>query len=56
MPDIQPTVVIDHSTGSVSIIGETQTTKKDELASSLIEQAQTVETAAVGTPPSPDDA
>jgi hypothetical protein len=55
MANTQPVVVIDHTTGNVSIIGETQTAKKDELASSLMKQAQTMKTAAVGTPPNPDD-
>jgi hypothetical protein len=44
-------ILIDHATGEISVL---EGRPVEELASTLVEQARAVQTAAVGTPP--DDA
>ena len=52
-PDVEPHVIlIDHTTGETSTLAGRPI---EELASTLVEQARSMETAAVGTPPSDDE-
>lgn len=45
-------ILIDHTTGETSTLAGRPV---EELASTLIEQARSMQTAAVGTPPSDDE-
>jgi hypothetical protein len=50
--DVEPhLILIDHTTGEITTL---EGRPVEELASTLVEQARAVRTAAVGTPPSGD--
>jgi hypothetical protein len=51
--DVEPhLILIDHTTGETSAL---EGRPVQELASALVEQARSVQTAAVGVPPSDDE-
>ena len=51
--DVEPhLILIDHSTGEIATL---EGRPVQELASALVEQARSMQTAAVGIPPSDDD-
>jgi len=51
--DLEPhLILIDHTTGETSTL---EGRPVEELASTLVEQARSMHTAAVGTPPDDDD-
>jgi hypothetical protein len=52
--DVEPhLILIDHTTGQIATL---EGRPVEELASTLVEQARSTPTAAIGTPPSDDDA
>jgi hypothetical protein len=52
--DVEPhLILIDHTTGEIATL---EGRPVEELASTLVEQARAMHTAAVGTPPSDDPA